>query len=339
MKTIILNKPGEFQTADTAAPSDVPPGWALVRIHRVGICGTDWHAYHGDQPFFTYPRILGHELACVIERVNDSASDLKVGDQCAIEPYLNCGKCVACRRGKSNCCAELKTLGVHIDGGMRERIVVPVNKLHRSTKLSLDQLVLVEPLGIGCHAIDRAQIEKGEWVLIIGAGPIGLSLVPFATAAGAQVIVMDISDARLSLPRQKMGVKHAINASSEDVLPRLKELTAGELPTIVIDATGSPKSMMGCFDLAAPGGKIVFVGIYQGELSFSDPHLHRRELTIIASRNALPRDFTRIIKLVEEGVIDVTPWITHRTPADKLVDVFPTWLKPGAGVLKAMIEF
>jgi 2-desacetyl-2-hydroxyethyl bacteriochlorophyllide A dehydrogenase len=339
MNTIILEKPGQFRKADTASPADAPPGAALVKVHRVGICGTDWHAYHGNQPFFTYPRILGHELAVTVESVNDPASDLKPGDKCAVEPYFNCGKCVACRRGKSNCCANLKTLGVHIDGGMRERIVVPVNKLHRSQKLSLDQLTLVEPLGIGCHAIDRANITKGEWVLVIGAGPIGLSLIPFANAAGANLIVMDISAARLSLARQQMGVKHTIDASSGEILDKLSELTSGDLPTIVIDATGSPKSMMQCFDLAAPGGTIVFVGIYQGDLTFSDPNLHRKELSIIASRNAVPANFARIIKLVEQGDINVTPWITHRVAADGLIEVFPTWLKPGSGVLKAIIDF
>mgnify|MGYP001149496030 CR=1 FL=1 len=137
----------------TGSPSpDIPIGHALVRVKHVGICGTDWHAYRGRQPFFTYPRILGHELGVVVEAVNDPESSLKSGDRCAVEPYLNCGRCVACRRGKTNCCVSLQTLGVHTDGGMREQIVIPVAKLHRSAALSIEQLALVEMLGIGAHA-------------------------------------------------------------------------------------------------------------------------------------------------------------------------------------------
>src|SRR5437016_1168272 len=146
MKTLTLNEPGNFAFSETPEPVDLPPGHALVRVRRVGICGTDWHAYHGRQPFFTYPRILGHELGIEVERVNDASSSLRPGDRCSVEPYLNCGRCIACRRGKGNCCVDLKVLGVHIDGGMRERIVVPTNKLHRSNSLSLEQLALVETL-------------------------------------------------------------------------------------------------------------------------------------------------------------------------------------------------
>src|SRR5437773_3847855 len=187
MHTLVLTKPGLLQLTQTNAPDPCRAGHAIVRVRRVGICGTDWHAYHGRQPFFTYPRILGHELGVEVVSVNDPASDLKAGDRCAIEPYLSCGNCVACRRGMSNCCANLQVLGVHIDGGMREMIAVPSAKLHRSEKLSLDQLALVETLAIGCHAVARAKLAPNEWVLVLGAGPIGLSVLPFAQAAGARL--------------------------------------------------------------------------------------------------------------------------------------------------------
>src|ERR1043165_2258751 len=176
MKTITLQNPGKFVLHDTPAPETLAPGEALVRVRRVGVCGTDLHAYRGRQPFFTYPRILGHELG--VEVLSISGNDeIKPGDLCCVEPYLNCGKCIACRRGRTNCCATLKTLGVHTDGGMREIIRVPANKLHKSAKVTLDQLAHVETLGIGAHAVDRARLESGEWVLLIGAGPIGLSVL------------------------------------------------------------------------------------------------------------------------------------------------------------------
>jgi 2-desacetyl-2-hydroxyethyl bacteriochlorophyllide A dehydrogenase len=338
MKTLLLNEPRSFALIDRPLPADVPPGHALVRVARVGICGTDWHAYNGKQPFFNYPRVLGHELGVVVESVNDTSSELKPGDQCSVEPYLNCGNCIACRRGKSNCCASLRVLGVHTDGGMTERIVVPTRKLHRSSKLTLDQLALVETLGIGCHAVSRATVEPGENVLVIGAGPIGLSVVPFVQAAGANVIMADVSDDRLAAARKLLNISTTINAS-QDLLDQLKAATSNDLPTAVIDATGNPASMASTFDLVAPGGRIVFVGLFQGEVTFNDPNFHRREITLMGSRNALPGDFTKIIQLIEDGKVDTTPWITHRSSIDGFLDVLPDWLKPEAKVLKAMIEF
>lgn len=338
MNTLILDKPEQFRFTQTDAPAAPAPGFALVRVRRVGICGTDWHAYRGRQPFFNYPRILGHELGVVVEQVNDPASELKPGDNCSVEPYINCGKCIACRRGKTNCCASLNVIGVHTDGGMRERIVVPARKLHKSDKLALDQLALVETLGIGCHAVDRAGLEAGEFVLVIGAGPIGLSIIPFAKATGAKVIVTDVSESRLEFCRQQMGVDHTIDARG-DLLAELKRLTNDDLPTAIFDATGAPPSMMKTFDCIAPGGRIVFVGLFQGEVTFNDPNFHRREISLLASRNARPSDFKRIIKMMEDGTIDTTPWITHRATCDALVQTLPDWLKPEAGVIKAMVEF
>jgi 2-desacetyl-2-hydroxyethyl bacteriochlorophyllide A dehydrogenase len=346
MKTIILDKPGELRLCDTPAPNaidDLPVGHALVRVRSVGICGTDWHALHGRQPFFNYPRILGHELGVEIEAVNDPAGDfpggdLKRGDRCCVEPYLNCGKCIACRNGKGNCCVDLKVMGVHVDGGMREHIVLPVKKLHQSKKLTLEQLALVETLAIGCHAVSRANPKTGENVLVVGAGPIGLSVIPFVQATGAEPIVADVSDTRLAFCTKQMGVRHTIDARG-DVASQLKELLGGELPTVVIDATGNPPSMMKSFDLIAHGGRIVFVGLFQGDVTFNDPNFHRRELTLMGSRNALPDDFERIIKLVEDGAVDTTPWITHRGTVDSMVQLMPQWEAPGSGLLKAMVQF
>jgi len=339
MKTIQLQNPGELRLIDTAAPPHPPVGFARVRVHRVGICGTDWHAYRGKQPFFTYPRIIGHELGVVVEQVNDPASSLNIGDRCSVEPYLNCGRCIACLRGKGNCCENLQVMGVHVDGGMREHVLIPAHKLHPSAKLGFDQLALVETLAIGCHAVDRAALEKNEWVLIIGAGPIGLSVIPFAMAAGAKVIVMDISPTRLAFCREKMNVSHTIRPDDGDAIKALRDITDNQFPTAVIDATGNPQSMMQTFNFAAHGGRIVFVGLFQGDVTFNDPNFHRRELSLLATRNARPQDFSRIIQLVEEGVIDTRPWITHRVGVDALVETLPKWLDPNIGLIKAIVEF
>ena len=339
MDAIILDQPERLRLTTRDAPSSPPPpGHALVRVHRVGICGTDWHAYRGKQPFFTYPRVLGHELGVEVVEVNDAAASIKPGDRCAVEPYLNCGQCIACRHGKSNACANLQVLGVHRDGGMQEFLLVPTAKLHPSPKLSLDQLALVETLAIGCHAVARGRLREGEHVLVLGAGPIGLSVLPFVHAAGGIPIVADVAEPRLDFCRRWGGVAQTLDART-DMLPLLRDLTDNDLPTLVIDATGNPQSMANAFNLVAPGGRLVFVGLFQGELSFNDPNFHRRELTLLASRNALGEDFRHIIRLIEHDKISTGAWITHRVGHRGLIDIFPQWLAPEANVLKAMVSF
>jgi len=340
MKTLVLETPGKLIAIETAHPGKPSQGEALVRVHRIGVCGTDIHAFNGKQPFFSYPRILGHELGVEVVAVGGGVTNVRVGDRCAVEPYLNCGRCIACRRGKPNCCTALQVLGVHIDGGHREEILIPAAKLHPSQKLGYEQLALVETLGIGAHAIERAQLEAGETVAVIGAGPIGLSAIQFAAAAGARVLVIDVNESRLAYCRDRLGIAAAdlIDARTADVVAKLKELTDGDLPTAVFDATGNPQSMAAAFDYPAHGGRLVFIGLFPGDVTFNDPNFHRRELTLLASRNARPRDFVHIIGLVEAGKVDTAPWITHRAHIDDVPAVFESWTKPETGVLKAMIE-
>jgi len=338
VKTIRLEEPGHLVLASSDPPAALETEEALVRVRRIGVCGTDIHAFAGDQPFFSYPRILGHELGVEVVEVGDPAGSLKAGDRCSVEPYINCGTCIACRRAKPNCCVDLKVLGVHIDGGMREEIVVPSRKLHVSLSLTLDQLALVETLGIGCHAVERAGVESGEVALVIGAGPIGLSVMQFAIEAGAQVIVLDINQKRLEFCQEQLGVPFAIDATHQTAFEALKTISSGDLPTVVFDATGSANSMMSAFDYTAHGGRLVFVGLFQGDLTFNDPNFHRRELTILSSRNARPENFTRIIRAIESGRINTTPWITHRAQFAEAVYQFPKWTRPETGVIKAMIE-
>lgn len=333
MLQIVLEQPGQFAARDGAEPK-LAAGEALVRVHRIGVCGTDLHAFAGKQPFFNYPRILGHELGVEVIDPGTEPNGLKRGDRCSVEPYINCGRCIACRRGKPNCCTSLNVLGVHSDGGMRPLIAVPARKLHASAKLDYEQLALVETLGIGAHAVERAEIKPTDFVLVIGAGPIGLSVIQFASVTGATLAVMDVSESRLAFCREKLGVAHTLTPA--EAAQRLPQIGGGDLPTIVIDATGNAKSMATTFELVAHGGRIVFVGLFQGDVTFNDPNFHRRELTLCASRNALPGTFRDIIGLVESGRVDTKPWITHRFALAETPRQFAEVARSPA-LLKAMI--
>jgi threonine dehydrogenase-like Zn-dependent dehydrogenase len=262
---------------------------------------------------------------------------VKPGDRCALAPYLECGRCVACRRGRPNCCAKLEVLGVHVDGGMREMIKVPARKLHPGGALSFEQLALVETLSIGAHAVGRAALEPGENVLVVGAGPIGLAVVQSALPAGVRVIATDVSEARLEFCRRQIGVQHSFlaDASAEEAV---REATGGEMPTVVFEATGNPVSMERSFDFVASGGRLVLVGICPSKIAFSDPEFHRREMTVLSSRNALSADFARVLAAVEAGTLDTRSWVTHRAPLSDVGEALPSWARPESGVLKAIVE-
>ncbi len=339
MKAILLEQPQAFRPIEIPEPAAPGAGEALVRIHRIGICGTDYGGYLGKMPFYSYPRIPGHELGVEVLAVGSDVTNVRPGDRCAVEPYINCQRCYSCRRGLTNCCEQHQTLGVMCDGGMRERMLLPARKLHVSPTLNMEQLALVETLAIGCHAVDRGNLRAGEHAVIIGAGPIGLSAVEFVKVAGAKSIVIDMNEARLAFCRERMGVDHTIVARGDgSEAEALRAFTGGQMADVVIDATGSSKSMGHALNYGAFGGRVVYVGITQQELSFPHaPVMHRRELTILASRNALSADFARILRLIESGKIDTAPWITHRTGFDQMIGEFPGWLRPETGVIKAMV--
>jgi len=339
MQALLLEKPREFRFIDTPEPPPPGPGEAVVRVRAVGICGTDYGGYLGKMPFFSYPRIPGHELGVEVAAVGAGVTNVAPGDRCCVEPYINCQTCYSCRRGLTNCCEHHQTLGVHCDGGLRPLFTVPARKLHPSPHLSPAQNALVETLAIGCHAIDRGAPKPGETVLVIGAGPIGLSALEFAKLTGARPIVMDVAPTRLEFVRARMGVADTLVARGDADEQAVAALTDGRMCDVVVDATGNAASMAAALRLCAFGGRLVYVGITQNDLVLPHaPVMHRRELTILASRNALSRDFTRIIGLIEAGTIDTRPWITHRTPFADTIAVFPSLLSPDSGVLKAVIE-
>ena len=336
MKTLVCTKPGEFEYATGEQP-ELKPGQAIIKIRRIGICGTDLHAFEGTQPYFEYPRILGHELSGELIAV-DGAPDFQPGEAVTFIPYFYCGKCIACKKGKGNACVNIKVCGVHQHGGMVEYLSVPSYALIHGEGLSFDALALVEPLAIGAHGVRRAGVTKDEFVLVIGAGPIGLGTMEFARIAGGKVIALDINDDRLKFCKERLKVQHTINASDVDVVQQLMAITYGDMPTVVIDATGNLKAINNAFQYMSHGGRYVLVGLQREEIVVSHPEFHKRESTLMSSRNATKADFEKVMNAMIDGKVNPSTYITHRVSFKEVKDNFKNWLNPSFGVIKAMIE-
>jgi 2-desacetyl-2-hydroxyethyl bacteriochlorophyllide A dehydrogenase len=336
MRALSLDAPGKIRMVSLSDPTVPGPTEALIRIRQVGVCGTDYHAFHGDQPFFTYPRILGHELGVEIVDVGTEVCHLMKGDHCAVRPYLSCGSCPSCVRGKPNCCVYLQVFGVHVDGGLREFAVLPAAYLHPARTLTFEQLALVEPLAIGAHAVAGAEISKEERVLVVGVGPIGLAVTQFALLMGAQVIVTDISQQRLAFCQKLWPAVTSIDGR-EPVVEALQRLLGNDFPTAIFDATGNPRSMQAAFTYVGYGGRVIFVGLSQGDITFSDPLFHSREVTLLASRNAMAADFERIIAALQADEFNLAPWISHRATLETAADAFPQWSGVNSAMIKGLI--
>ena len=294
-----------------------------VKVSRVGICGTDYHIYGGLHPFLEYPRVMGHELAATIEEC-DPLSKFKFGQLIVINPYLACGACHACSDGKPNCCMRIQVLGVHCDGGMCEYLVLPESNVIAADGLSADAAASVEFLAIGAHAVRRSGMKSGSRVLVVGAGPIGLGTALFALIAGGQVTIMDRDDARLALASKVTAISATLNAD-QDAIENISKATNGNGFDVVFDATGNASSMEKSFHYVAHGGCYVMVGLVKGTITFSDPDFHKREMTLLASRNATAEDFEHVISSIRSGKIPITKLITHRTSLAETAIMLPIW--------------
>lgn len=335
MDALVCTRPGKLAYQSIERPI-MKPGNAILKVRQIGICGTDLHAFDGTQPYFSYPRILGHELATELVEA-DGAPGFQPGEAVTFIPYFHCGHCIACRSGKPNCCVSMQVAGVHVDGGMVEYLSVPSHSLVHGAGLGNDELALVEPLAIGAHGVRRADVQPGEFALVVGAGPIGLGIMEFCRLAGATVIALDLNENRLAFCRNTLGVSHTINAGDSDVVEQLRAITNGEMPTVVIDATGSLLAINQAFAYMAHGGRYVLVGLQKGDISISHPEFHKREATLMSSRNATRADFERVIACLKNGLIHPTTYITSRVRFAEAGHAFAGWLDPANGVIKAMI--
>lgn len=336
MKAIVCTHPGLLEYKEMAQPI-LRPGHAIVRIKNICICGTDLHAYEGTQPYFNYPRILGHELSGELMDFNDAPGFVK-GETVTFIPYFNCGKCIACRAGKPNCCTSIQVCGVHIDGGMVEYLSVPSYSLIHSNGLSPVELAMVEPMAIGAHGIRRAAMKPGEYVLVIGAGPIGMGTMEFARLAGGNVIAMDMNPTRLSFCKDWLGIAHLVNANDSNVMQQLLDITNGDMPTVVIDATGNQKAINNGLHYLAHGGKYILIGLQKEDLVFSHPEFHKRESTLMSSRNATREDFEHVMACIKKGFVNPVSLITNRLKFGELKQQFESLLDPSNNVIKALVE-
>ncbi len=335
MKYIVCEKPGEFILKEREVPIK-KANEALLKIKKVGICGTDLHAYSGNQAFFTYPRVLGHELASKVLDIGENSQGIKIGDKVVVMPYISCGNCIACRNDKTNCCININVLGVHGDGGMQEQIAVPIDILLPANQLTYDEISIVEPLAIGAHALRRAGVKQGEIVTVVGCGPIGIGIMKLAQIAGAKVIAVDINEQRLEYAKEKIGVDYMVKAG-DNAVKEISEITRGELCSVVFDASGNKFALETCPDYMSHGGRFILVGLSKGELVYNHPKIHAKEMTLMCSRNATKEDFEYVISVLNQ--FPTASYITHNVPFTKMIENFDSLLNPETGVIKAIINF
>ncbi|CBG91535.1 zinc-binding alcohol dehydrogenase family protein [Citrobacter rodentium] len=311
---------------------------ALIKIKAVGICGTDIHAWGGKQPFFHYPRVLGHEICGEIVTPGENVTHLKAGQQVAVIPYLACQQCPACLSGRTNCCENISVIGVHQDGGFSEYLSVPAASLLPTEGIDPQAAALIEPYAISAHAVRRAAIAPGDQVLVVGAGPIGLGAAAIASADGAQVVVADTSPARRDHVASRLALP-VVDPSAADFTDQLRAQFNGALAQKVIDATGNQSAMNNTVNLIRHGGAIVFVGLFKGELQFSDPEFHKKETTMMGSRNATPEDFAKVGALMAQGKLTAEMMLTHRYPFSQLADIFEREVINNRALIKGVITF
>jgi len=326
-------------------PSDrdepiVREGEALMRVHSIGICGSDLHAFRGHHPFVSYPRVLGHELGGEILDVGPNPRGLRAGDRVCVEPILNCGRCFPCQQGRYNCCTSIRVLGIHTDGGMTERIAIPVDRLHKSMDdLSHDELALCETLSIGVQAVKRGEVSAGESVLILGGGPIGLGALIAARARGARTIVSDpVASNRDAAER--MGADAVMDPNAGDFARRVREVTGEQGGAhVVLEAVGIPATIVQAIDLAAPTGRVVVIGVCKDLVPLAVSELMRKEVELRTTRNSCDA-FPAVLELFRSHREELGRMVTHHFPLDDGPRVFG-WLHErggGAGVIKAILH-
>jgi 2-desacetyl-2-hydroxyethyl bacteriochlorophyllide A dehydrogenase len=335
MDAIVCVEPGRLTLEKRPVP-DPGPDEVLVRVRRVGVCGTDMHIYRGVQPYLSYPRVMGHEVSGEVVTA-PSGSGLAPGDPVYVVPYFSCGSCSACRKDRPNCCKSLSVLGVHRDGALSQFVCVPQRFVFSASGITLDQAAMIEFLAIGAHAVRRAEVQPGQRVLVSGSGPIGMACALFARLRGGEITVIDSRPERLAVCRDELGIQNVVALSAE--LPQILEAqTGGDMYDVVFDATGNSQAMENGFRYIAHGGKYVLVSVVSADIRFSDPEFHKREATLLGSRNATAEDFELVLEHMRAGTIPTAALQTHRVPMREFPETLGRWINPEARVIKAIVD-
>lgn len=337
MKALVIAEPRRmvWATRDRPAPA---AGEALIKILTAGICGTDIHAWSGNQPFFSYPRVLGHEICAEVVALGRGAEGVQPGQRVALMPYIACLHCDACQSGKTNCCEQISVIGVHQDGGFSDYLSVPVSTLLAVDEVTPEAAALIEPFAISAHAVRRAGVTADEQVLVVGAGPIGLGVAAIAAASGAQVIVADTSAFRRQHVADQLGLV-ALDPADAAFDAALREQSGGRLPLKVIDATGNPAAMNNAVSLIRHGGTVVYVGLHKGDLVIPDSEFHKKEATLLGSRNANREDFDRVCSLMASGQLRTSMMLNHSLAFSTLDETFEPQVINNRELIKGVIHF
>ena len=337
MKTLVVAEPRQMVWQQRAKPTPAAHE-VLIKPIAAGICGTDIHAWAGNQPFFSYPRVLGHELCGEVVELGSQTSGFRLGQRVALIPYVACQQCDACLSGKTNCCEKISVIGVHQDGGFCEYLSVPTSSLLAVDEVDPEAAALIEPFAISAHAVRRAAVTADEQVLVVGAGPIGLGVAAIAAAAGANVVVADTSEQRRAHVAQKLGLA-TVNPLDADFETQLRAEFGGRLPAKVIDATGSPAAMNGAVKLIRHGGTIVFVGLHKGDLVIPDIEFHKKETTLLGSRNATLEDFAKVGELMANGQLRADMMLNRHYDFSTLAERFEADVINNRELIKGVIHF
>lgn len=336
MNAFYITNPGETELGRAHKPV---PGAdeVLLKTRYIGLCGTDLNTFRGKNPMVSYPRIPGHEIAATIVDAGDQVPvRFAVGTNVTVSPYTSCGVCASCLRGRTNACLDNKTLGVQRDGAMTEYFKVPWQKVFVANGLSLRDLTLVEPLGVGFHTVTRGRVTKDDSVAVIGCGGVGLGAIAAAAFRGANTIVIDVDDQKLDIARQA-GAAHLINSRTDDVHVRLQEITGGHGPDVVIEAVGSPVTYRMAIEEVAFTGRVVYVGYAKEPVTYETKYFVQKELDILGSRNSLD-EFPEVIEMLLQGRFPVEATISKIVPLAEAGEALSDWASAPQEITKILVE-
>jgi threonine dehydrogenase-like Zn-dependent dehydrogenase len=338
MKAIEITQAGKMKMLNRDMPQ-AGSGDILLKLSYVGLCGSDLSTYLGKNPLVQFPRIPGHEISAVIEKIGSEVpSTFQPGQQVTVVPYTNCGQCSSCKQKKFNACRYNQTLGVQRDGAMAEYLVVPWQKVLADKELSAVQLALVEPLTVGFHAVDNGRVTDSDTVVIFGCGMIGSGAIVRSHLRGAKVIAVDIDDSKLAIA-QKLGADYVINSKYQNLHEELEKITGGHGPSVVVEAAGSPVTYRAAIEEVAFAGRVVCIGYAGSEISFPTKLWVQKELEILGSRNANPSDFEAVMKYLKNSGMDENLLVSKIIPPEEVPLAMQDWSENHGKILKILVRF